>query len=558
MPHNPSSILRNAALLLLLPWAFAWSAQAQVSTGGVPYGLRAGLATDNLPTVRAEVFDPAAVAVEDAARAAQGKVPAYSRILGLHAGLDDAGEWMELPGSDRLWRLRVASGGALATELYFADFHMPDNGSLFVYSEDGTTTLGGFTAYNNSDDGGFTTSLIPGETCILEYYEPAAVAGEGRLELAAVGHAYRFVEGWERAVGACEVDVNCSEGSAWQEQRDAVVRISIVEGGFGYWCSGALVNNLDEDCKPYFLTAQHCYEGSSQSELNQWKFYFNYEKSGCGSGASPSNHTVTGCYKRGASNDGGGNSGSDFLLVEGKTTIPQSYNPYWAGWDASGTGSTSGVSIHHPDGDRKKISTYSASTVSDNWNGPQGTHWRVRWVATANGHGVTEEGSSGSPLFNSGKQLIGTLTGGTSSCSNTNGYDWYGKTSYHWQSNPGAASFRLKNFLDPQGTGTVTMEGSYDPCGLHVAVAELEAPVRLEVRPNPAGETALVRIPTEARTYAMLRVFDMAGKEVRSLPVQGAEELRLNTVGLENGAYFLRLATDREVVATAPLIVLQP
>lgn len=532
--------------------------QAQVSTGSQPYSMQHGLSLRDVPVVRSASFDAASVAAEDAQRAALGKVPAYARILPLGADLWNSGQWMELPGGDRLWRLHVVSEGALATELYFNQFHMPDNASLHVYGEDGKMVLGGFTAYNNSEAEDFTTSLIPGQGCFLEYFEPAAAAGEGRLRVEGVGHAYRFVDEGSRA-GDCEVDVNCSEGNNWHPQRDAVVRISIKDGGYLYWCSGALVNNLAEDCKPYFLTAQHCYEGNSQSDLNQWKFYFNYEKSNCGSGSSPSNRTTTGCYKRGASEDGGGNSGSDFLLVEGKTAIPSSYNPYWAGWDATGTGSTGGVGIHHPQGDRKKISTYASATQSDNWYGPSGTHWRVSWAATANGHGVTEEGSSGSPLFNSSKRIIGTLTGGNSQCltpTSGTGVDYYGKMSYHWQSNPSPANLRLKNFLDPQGTGVKSMDGSYDPCGLHVGVPEAAGiPPALTIYPNPANGEASIGLPTDARD-GVVEVRDLAGRLAVSEVSGGRATVRLRFTSLDAGTYLVRLMLDGRVVAQAPLIVL--
>lgn len=530
---------------------------AQVSTGGLPYGLRQGLPVQELPAVRSAAFDAAAVALEDAAREAEGKIPTYGRILAVNAGLHNAGLWTSLPNGDRVWRLRVVSEGALATELYYADLHIPNNASLYVYSEDGETVLGGFTAYNNTEDGLFTTSLVPGDASILEYYEPAEVMGEGSLTITGVGHAYRFVDEVSRAAGACEVDVNCSEGANWQAQRDAVVRMSIVQGGFSYWCSGALVNNLDQDCKPYFLSAQHCDEGSTQAELNQWKFYFNYERSGCGTGTAPSNRTVTGFNRRGASNDGGGDSGSDFLLVEAKNAIPSSYNPYWAGWDATGVGSTGGVGIHHPDGDRKKISTYTMTTASSSWNGPAGTHWRVQWAATANGHGVTEGGSSGSPLFNSSKRIIGTLTGGSSYCSAPNGYDYYGKMSYHWQSNPGPTTMRLKNFLDPQNTGTKTMDGSYFPCS-PVGVGEAaQAPERLALYPNPADAAVAINVPQHARN-SVLEVFDMGGRLIHGSTLTEAEQHVLNTTELENGAYLVRMSVQGRVIASAPLIVAHP
>ena len=41
------------------------------------------------------------------------------------------------------------------------------------------------------------------------------------------------------------------------------------------------------------------------------------------------------------------------------------------------------------------------------------TAFTVGWVSNANGWGVTEGGSSGSPLFNSNGLQIGTLTGGS-------------------------------------------------------------------------------------------------------------------------------------------------
>ena len=51
----------------------------------------------------------------------------------------------------------------------------------------------------------------------------------------------------------------------------------------------------------------------------------------------------------------------------------------------------------------------------------------VVFEQTANGHAVTEGGSSGSPLFNQNKQIVGTLSGGSSSCEKPNGANTYGK-----------------------------------------------------------------------------------------------------------------------------------
>ena len=47
-------------------------------------------------------------------------------------------------------------------------------------------------------------------------------------------------------------------------------------------------------------------------------------------------------------------AGSDFTLVELNTSIPSSYNAFYAGWDRGSGLNSSGVSIHHPDGSAKK------------------------------------------------------------------------------------------------------------------------------------------------------------------------------------------------------------
>ena len=558
-------MLRITTLLALATFSFSLS--AQISTGGKPYGLRAGLDLQEVPSIHATAFDANAVAADDAVREAAGKMPSYARVLPVNADLGSVGLWTDLPNGDRVWRLRVISDGALATELYFTDFFMPDNASMYVYSADGSFVRGGFTSFNNGDDGSFATSLIPGEACIVEYQEPSDALGEGRLQIASIGHAYRNVDDFMDQSGACQVDVNCSEGAAWTEQRDAAVRIGILDGGYSYWCSGALVNNVAQNCKPYFLTAQHCGDGTTASDFNQWKFYFNYEKSGCGSGSSTSSHVVVGCTKRGASNDGGGDTGSDFLLLEANNpVIPTGYNPYWAGWDATGTGSTGGVSIHHPSGDRKKISTYTGATVSTSWGGVPNTHWRVYWAVTENGRGVTEGGSSGSPLFNSAKRIIGTLTGGGSSCTvggagpgtSPTSPDYYGKVSYHWQSNPGSASTRLKAWLDPQSTGTLSMDGSYNPCSPASVTALNGVITRLEVYPNPATDAAMITIPQQAQGNGQLEVRDMGGRLVLSVAVGATAEQRLDTTPLDGGAYVLRLVAEGNVIGTAPLIVVRP
>jgi PKD repeat protein len=183
---------------------------------------------------------------------------------------------------------------------------------------------------------------------------------------------------------------------------------------------------------------------------------------------------INGCLRIADSADGGGNSGSDFLLVKlgnanNENTVinnlkSANFNAYWNGWNANTSPTTGGVSIHHPAGDIKKISTFSGNTVSTQWGNATGSHWRVVWTANANGHGVTEGGSSGSPLFDNTGNIIGTLTGGSSYCTALSAPDQYGKMSFHWTNNGMPAIEQLKPWLDPANLNVLVFGGSADPC----------------------------------------------------------------------------------------------
>ena len=79
----------------------------------------------------------------------------------------------------------------------------------------------------------------------------------------------------------CEINVNCSEGANWQNQRDAAVRISFRDQGSFYWCSGTIMNNTAGGCTPYIISADHCAESSTSSDFGQSIFYLNYQSVDC-------------------------------------------------------------------------------------------------------------------------------------------------------------------------------------------------------------------------------------------------------------------------------------
>lgn len=463
-------------LLGALALGFTVSTFGQLSFGGQPLSY-SGKALDNDKAVHSEVmpgYDQSAVDAENELRDKNGEMSLFAYPYETNFSLSNSGTWTTLPSGDRVWKIRIESPAALAINLLYEDFYLPEGSRLFVYNEDRTEFLGSFTEANNHSSMEFITGNVHGDVIYVEYFEPKSVIGQGSFTIGHVNHAYRYIDPLPQDEDAelrggdpCQVDIHCSpEGDSWTDQENGACRILV--NGTGY-CSGSLINNTSFDCAPYVLYAQHCWpSGSPGNVSNTSIFYFLYERSGCGTG--PANSTgTTGCIVRAAAEDGGGNNGSDYLLVEltasGISSTLQGWGCYWNGWDANDVSSgtyTSGVSIHHPAGGRKKISTYGNFALTTSGWGISGTHWRVRWDATPNGHGVTEGGSSGSPIFNSAGRIVGQLTGGGSYCTVTTASDYYGKMSYNWNSNPGSQT--LEMWLDPGSTGTMSMDGTYSPC----------------------------------------------------------------------------------------------
>lgn len=396
----------------------------------------------------------------------------------------NSGAWKTLANGNRVWQLHIKMSGAEALSFLFSKMIIHDNTTLDVFGNDGKRLHATFTQADVLDHLQQNMALCFGEEMTLQLTEPAGSRpSEIRIETIIYNYRDTGNPNVEKDFGDsenCEINVNCSPvGDNWQEEKRGVARIYVVEGGGAGWCSGSLVNNTAQDCKPLFLTALHCGVNATTSNFNNWRFYFRYEAPTCNNPAVQgqlANNFITGCVKMASSNDGGGTNGSDFLLVQlgsianeaaTVTTLKTAnFNAYWNGWDANTTATTGGAGIHHPAGDIKKISTFTGTTVSTYWQGgsPSGTHWLMSWSSNANGHGVTEGGSSGSPLFNNSGRIVGTLTGGSSYCNALTSPDVYGKMSFHWTSNGAPSNEQLKTFLDPGNTGALVLNGSADPC----------------------------------------------------------------------------------------------
>ncbi|MEM0994206.1 MAG: pre-peptidase C-terminal domain-containing protein [Bacteroidota bacterium] len=449
--------------------------QAQISKGGLPKSFELGLSDQAIHEIKTPPVNINQLLEEDRERRLDNLPYRFAKPFNVNLNLSNAGQWTNLPDGGRIWRLQVSCRKAVSVNFLYDDFYIPEGGSFFIYTPDRQTILGGFGAHNNRASRKFATSMVKSTSVILEYYEPAYAIGQGAISVGQVSHGYRnlsAVFGLSKedlaedlgSAGDCQVNINCSEGNDWQVEKKSVAMI--VLDGFAI-CTGTLINTTAEGCQPYFLTANHCldsdYDAITNPDASDMVFYWNYERPECNNNGIVPIQTTVGATVIANSGGSAASESSDFALLELIENPADVYDVHFAGWDASGDTGTSGIGIHHPGGDAKKIATHSSipqSVVSNQY-------WRIYWDATANGHSVTEGGSSGSALFNSNGQIIGQLyggfDGGQPNCSDPNADEGdYGKLSYSWE-NAGATDKRrrLKDLLDPIGGGSITsVQGS--------------------------------------------------------------------------------------------------
>lgn len=492
-------------------------------------------------------FDHDVLLKEDTRIEAEGGRTNFGRLITSELNEEVSGSWKTLANGDRIWQFRFKTASAKGVCVYFNDLYLPIGSSLVLYPADRSYFAGPFGNEDCHTHGHFMMGEVIGDEAILEYYEPASVIGEARIGIHGIGHLYRYVyddESVQRGGGseACEVDVNCPEGAEWTAERDAVVRLQITDNGFIGLCSGVLVNTLAKDCRQYILTALHCGEDVSDDEWLDCAVRFKYQRSACTSGSTLSTYNKVGVTHLADSNDGGGSTGSDFLLLELQDPIPATWTPFFAGWSAETTTPEAGVGIHHPSGDRKKIST-TDNIVSGTYNAI-GFHWKVKWIETQTNWGVTEGGSSGSPLYDQNHHVVGTLTGGLSFCDSPTASDYYGKMSKHWTANPNQASEKLKVWLDPDDTGITSMDGSYIhsssslPCDPSIVGIENDLQFDdITIYPSLVDQQLTIST-SRYDDVEMVKVYDNSGKLIRNFELNNLLET-LSTQDFSTGMYYI-------------------
>jgi hypothetical protein len=469
---------KSLALLLALSFV-SGSAWAQLSTPGRPASERFSL-SDEVPLVVLPTPDVARLRAEDEADRLAGtpKPYRYGAVQPLGLGLETHGRWDEAQGT-LVWRLEIASPGALSLGVLFDSFDLPAGAELFLYDPARRHVLGAYTEANEDASGALAIQPLAGDALVVEYVQPSAAPGTPLLRIGHVVHDYRGVlphllSGAANSSAAnCLVDVNCPAGANWQDVKRSVIMIT----SGGGLCSAGLLNN-----------SAHC------GDFTNVVAYYNYELSGCGSGTVSQSQTLSGATRLAQS------ALYDSQLYRLSQAPPRDYQPFFAGWRRNKNAPAPAISISHPSGLPKKIAR------DDDPPYPAGNYWALQWEL-----GTLEPGSSGSPVFDGEKRVLGPtccVSGFTCNNQLTN----YGRFGLFWTARS------LETYLDPLGLGVLELDG-FDPFAPTATVyngSGLNPVILSSATPPALGSTWMVDVdasayPSATSTYLLGRAGQSAG-----------------------------------------------
>ncbi len=525
-------------LLLATLFSFALSAQndPRIALSKTPLA--------DVPLVLMPHLDNAALLAAEMERRGPGIPQKFAEPMEVDISPATHGQWEQLPNGNALWRLRIRSEGARSLNLGFTKYFMPTRGSLILYSPDYQTILGPFTPADNEDHQQLWTPILPGEELVVEVQVPSFQQSALQLELKYVNHD--FVGFAEVASGSCNLDVICGAADNWaivDRYRDIIQSVAVMQYQGSLNCTGFLVSNTRQDCAPLFMTANHCgvTAGVAPTLVNYW----NFQNSTCRQPNSP----ASGGNGNGQLNDF--NTGSilrasyapsDFTLLELDDPVSPTANAFFAGWSAEDfTPTDTVIVVHHPSTDEKRISFEFDPTYVGSWGTganpvPNGDHVVVPDYEI----GTTEPGSSGAPLFNREKRVVGQLHGGGALCGN-NDYDSYGWFYTSWTGG-GTPNSRLKDWLDPDTTGITVLDGRFDSqCGYFVEgspdsislCAPSDAVYAVKVSPNFIADVTLSVANLSAGVIATFGTNPVAPGGTTTLTLSNTAALTEGTYGIQ-------------------------
>lgn len=313
-------------------------------------------------------------------------------------------DWTLLADGRRDGRLSLEWPGASRLRVHFVRFDARD-GEVWVRGADGTVAGGPYKGKGPYGDGSFWSEPVEGESVVVEWTGPDGARPDFLVDRA----AHEWVDGSSGQSGSCHLDVTCYP--EWSNEARAVANIEFVgDDGGVYFCSGALLNTKRSEVAPLFLTANHCV--STAEEAKSVVSYWGYQTSTCkgeqpdmSKAAQVSGAQLLASY---------GTNGGDFTLLKLSKAPPNAYALGWNAQDPPLGSKTAG--IHHPG---VPPANYKRITFGERESDRPTIFYMDRimvpeeyFLQIHEKEGRTEPGSSGSPLLNESKQVIGVLSYG--------------------------------------------------------------------------------------------------------------------------------------------------
>ena len=373
----------------------------------VPARELVSLPAPTMEKVRAE-------AQEDGGRLRVGSVRALEKSA-------TALTWTRVPGG-YVARFTARSQGAAGLRVRLDLGTLPGTLELRAQGSDGAVETMTVDPWQGTEA---WTPWTTGETQTIELLSPVRPLDGGM----GVGAVLHMTSGpYEKAAGSCTINTTCPTGNtvldaAIDERKRSVMRLSFIEAGGGFVCTGTLINT-DHFPAPYVLTANHCI--ATAATANTLTTLWFYETADCAglAGTKAGQVQVTGGSQVVLTNK---NVDSTLLLLN--AAAPE--GSVHSGWSTSRLAANAAiVSISHPAGDTSRLAQGSITREYRIVDHPQDMY------GVSFKSGIIQGGSSGSGLFTlsgSSLQLTGVLSGttvrnpGGLSCTNLNEEGLYGR-----------------------------------------------------------------------------------------------------------------------------------
>jgi lysyl endopeptidase len=352
---------------------------------------------------------------------------------------DNSGDWDSSKADINIWRVGFYSPGASSMGIIFNKFQLQAGTKLFLYSPSKAELLGAFTFRNNNSNDLLAIVPLKDDSVVIEFQVQKRIHNFGKLEINQIGLGFSLHESnksaddrWYGTSADCQVDVNCLIDQQVQVQKHAVCKIIYNNTSR---CTGTLINNTRIDARPIVLTAAHCI--SSESSASSAVYLFDYESPYC-DGPDVKGKSLSGSRLLATSDK------LDFSLIELNDKVPVDYRPVYSGWDITTNPFSKTYTIHHPEGDVKKISINNDQILNGSY---LDIEYQGFWLLRDYEIGSSEAGSSGSALFDSAFHIRGTLTFGGIVCEPVID-DYYSRFDRSWNYFPDSSK-QLAYWLDP-------------------------------------------------------------------------------------------------------------